>query len=193
MGNSKDLRLTPFSTRSCVSDIVETLGADPRLKLFKIISTPEVNKDNVAFTNNSWSSLIKRGYLMLNNGSNESKINWSDQYNMKIKSFISFYRGRNLNEIKEHNSLFDNLANKLNIDYVEKFDKNELNKNEKHLTILSNSSFLCDDLGKTISKAEEMFNYNAFIHQYEKYGMSKNDFLDAFAFCEQINHDYNTL
>jgi hypothetical protein len=191
MGNQKELRLTPFNTRSCISDIVDTLGVDPRLKLFKIISTPEINKDNLVFTNNSWSSLIKRGYLMLINGSNEAKINWSEQYSVKIKSFMTFYRGRNLYEINDNSHIFTNLANKLGVDYKENLDKNELNKYEKHLTILSNSSFLCNDLNKTINKAEDMLNYNAFLHQYEKYGMTKNDFIDALAFCEQINYDYN--
>ena len=35
-----------------------------------------------------------------------------------------------------------------------------------------------------------MYEYNAFIHQYEKYGLEKADFIEAFAFCEQINYDY---
>ena len=37
---------------------------------------------------------------------------------------------------------------------------------------------------------EELMSVSAFIHQYEKYGLEKADFIEAFAFCEQINYDY---
>ena len=67
---------------------------------------------------------------------------------------------------------------------------NSINSYEKHLTVLSNSNYYCEDIKRTLSKAYEMYEYNAFIHQYEKYGLEKADFIEAFAFCEQINYDY---
>jgi hypothetical protein len=158
--------------------------------MMKIISTPEVSEESVAFTNNNWSSLMKRGYLMLNNGSNESKINWSEQYNIKVKSFMPMYRGRGLEEVYECD-LFEGFAFNRGIGYIPKFDINEINGYEKHLTIVSNSNFFYNDLTKTINKASDMFSYGAFIHQYEKYDMDRSDFIDAFAYCEQIRADYN--
>ena len=64
-------------------------------------------------------------------------------------------------------------------------------KNNDNLTILANSNLYCSNIKKCLSKAYEMYEYNAFIHQYEKYGLKKEDFIDAFSFCEKIISDYN--
>ncbi len=159
----------------------------------RIISTPEIPDSHLAFTNNNWFSIVKRGYHMLTNNSNESKIDWSDKQSLKLQSVMSIYRGRNLNEIENNsvNSLCTN--NYPYTNFTEKFDANEINQSDKHLTILNNSNFLEKEIKQTLIKSLKMFEFKAFVHQYEKYGMDHNDFLDAFAFCEQILFDYNNL
>lgn len=203
---NKDTKIRPFVTKSFLSEIIELLGVDPRLKLMKIISTPEIPEEHIVYTNNSWSSLMKRAYQMLITKSNESKIDWGDIFSnannnkfktpVKINSMMSIYRGKNLEELDELNSTNNNPIRNLCkdnnlISHQENFDKNEICKYEKHLTLLNNSNFLCEDMRNTLNKAYEMYEFNAFVHQYEKYGMEKQDFLDAFAFCEQIVFDYN--
>jgi hypothetical protein len=192
LGNVSETKVKPFMCTSHLTDIVESLAMDPRYKMMKVISTPEVNEESLAFTNNNWLSLMKRGYLMLNNGSNEAMINWSEQNRLRLKAFLPIYRGRNLSEVDEADGMFHDLAIKHGINgLVQKFDKNEINNYEKHMTILSNSSFFSEDIGKTIKKASDMLSHDAFMHQYEKYDMERTDFLDAIAFCEQIKFDYN--
>jgi len=161
--------------------------------MMRIISTPEIPEDHQVFTNNNWNSIIKKGFNLLISNSSEAKVSWSNSVNVKIKSLIALYRGRNLDDLND--DLYSTLKGKyskekLNYDFFEKKDRNEINNYEKHLTLLSNSNFISNDLSSTITKAQNMLFNKAFLHQYEKYGMEVSDFLDSIAFCEQINYDY---
>jgi len=62
--------------------------------------------DHIKFTNNSWASLIKRGHNLTVNNSNEAKMNWSTNVNIKIRSILCFYRGVGSFEKKAEESLF---------------------------------------------------------------------------------------
>lgn len=212
---SKTYRINSF-----ISDIIYFLGMNPKLKFNQIISTPEVPPENLQFTNDSWNSLSKRGLQILKTGSNESKIDWSPFSNEKvnINSIIEIYRGKNIenmvddmnninnnansNLYKGKNNKFENVNNMNDISCLKKYctdmnikesrykDEHTINNYDKHLTILANSNLYCKNIQKCLSKAYEMYEYNAFIHQYEKYGLEKGDFIDAFSFCEQIISDY---
>ena len=211
---SKTYRINSF-----ISDIIYFLGMNPKLKFNQIISTPEVPPENLQFTNDSWNSLTKRGLQILKTGSNESKIDWSPFSTTKINvnSIIEIYRGKNvenmvddtnninnsaINKYKGKNNKLDNINNMNDIGCLKNFclnsniresrykDDHNINNYDKHLTILANSSLYCKNIQNCLSKAYEMYEYNAFIHQYEKYGLEKGDFVEAFSFCEQIIHDY---
>ena len=211
---SKSYRINSF-----ISDIIYFLGTDPKLKFNQIISTPEVSPENLQFTNDSWNSLSKRGLQILKTGSNESKIDWSFYNSDKVNanSIIEIYRGKNIenisddmsninsnamNQYKGKNNKFENVNNLNDISCLKKYcndmkvkegrykDEHNICGYDKHLTILANSNLYCTNIQKTLAKAYEMYEYNAFIHQYEKYGLEKGDFVDAFSFCEQIIHDY---
>ena len=167
------------------------LGINPKLKFNRIISTPEIPPENLKFTNNSWSSLTKRGAQMMKNKSNESRIDWTNNQTISNNTVVSIYRGRNLNEIPlNEENVLERACHESKIKSKVYKDVNSINSYEKHLTVLSNSNYYCEDIKRTLSKAYEMYEYNAFIHQYEKYGLEKADFIEAFAFCEQINYDY---
>ena len=117
-------------------------------------------------------------------------MNWSNNLTYKLKSLYSVYRGSNLSEIDE--TIMQNKSNYLNnnVAYVGKKDIHEFMKVESSVSFLANYNFVDQEMRNTIDKATEMFSYNAYIHQYTKYGMEKDDFRDAIAFCEQINFDY---
>ena len=148
-----------------------------------------------------------------------SYYNVSDKVN--VNSLIEIYRGRNVENIVDevnnniqsnlpnlykgkNNAKFDNVTNMNDISVIKKFcseknikefkykDEHCINNYDKHLTILANSNLYCSNIKKCLNKAYEMYEYNAFIHQYEKYGLKKDDFIDAFSFCEQIISDYNS-
>jgi len=193
MGKDIMIKQKPFMLNSFISEIIYYMGMNTKLKFNRMICTPEVPDENLKFTNDSWNSLNKRACQMMKNYSNESKMDWSNNISVSNNKAMCIYRGRGLNEFekeKEKENFIGNFCKKNGIKFKEYMDVNGINNYEKHLTLLTNSNYYCRDIRKTLQKAYEMYEYNAFIHQYEKYGFSKNDFLEAFAFCEQIIYDY---
>uniref|UniRef100_A0A8C6ZFN4 Tubulin delta chain n=1 Tax=Nothoprocta perdicaria TaxID=30464 RepID=A0A8C6ZFN4_NOTPE len=67
------------------------------------------------------------------------------------------------------------------------------NKYEKSAALVSNSQFLLKPLDKLVGKAWNMFASKAYIHQYTKYGIEEDDFLDSFTALEQVISSYTTL
>ena len=213
---NNDFKTKSYRINSFISDIIYALGNDPKLKFNQIISTPEVPPENLKFTNDSWNSLSKRGLQLLKTGSNESKIDWSYYNNapkVKVNSLIEIYRGKNVeniftNDNKQNNNLFKgknrfdaptdmndvscikDYCQEMKINELRYRDDHSINSYDKHLTLLANSNLYCENIRKCLSKSYEMYEYNAFIHQYEKYGLEKGDFIDTFSFCEQIINDY---
>jgi len=59
--------------------------------------------------------------------------------------------------------------------------------------MLSNSQTFVPPINNSIQKAWEMFNARAYLHQYEKFGLSEDDFIDSFAVVEQMVADYSRL
>ncbi|XP_072603715.1 tubulin delta chain isoform X3 [Vulpes vulpes] len=61
-------------------------------------------------------------------------------------------------------------------------------KYEKSAALVSNSQFLLKPLDTIVGKAWNMFASKAYIHQYTKFGIEEEDFLDSFTLLEQIFH-----
>uniref|UniRef100_A0A3P9PS10 Tubulin delta chain n=1 Tax=Poecilia reticulata TaxID=8081 RepID=A0A3P9PS10_POERE len=67
------------------------------------------------------------------------------------------------------------------------------NKYEKSATLVSNSQALLRPLDDMVRKAWNMFASRAYIHQYVKFGISEEDFLDSFTSLEQVISSYSEL
>uniref|UniRef100_A0A3B4UDC8 Tubulin delta chain n=1 Tax=Seriola dumerili TaxID=41447 RepID=A0A3B4UDC8_SERDU len=67
------------------------------------------------------------------------------------------------------------------------------NKYEKSATLVSNSQALLRPLDNMVGKAWNMFASRAYIHQYIKFGISEEDFLDSFTSLEQVVASYSQL
>uniref|UniRef100_A0A3Q3JHZ4 Tubulin delta chain n=1 Tax=Monopterus albus TaxID=43700 RepID=A0A3Q3JHZ4_MONAL len=67
------------------------------------------------------------------------------------------------------------------------------NKYEKSATLVSNSQALLKPLDNMVAKAWNMFASRAYIHQYVKFGISEEDFLDNFTSLEQVISSYSEL
>uniref|UniRef100_A0A3Q2E7M6 Tubulin delta chain n=1 Tax=Cyprinodon variegatus TaxID=28743 RepID=A0A3Q2E7M6_CYPVA len=67
------------------------------------------------------------------------------------------------------------------------------NKYEKSATLVSNSQALLRPLDDMVRKAWNMFASRAYIHQYDKFGISEEDFLDSFTSLEQVIASYSQL
>lgn len=67
------------------------------------------------------------------------------------------------------------------------------NHYEKSATLLSNSQSPVAPLNSVVQKAWNMFTSRAYVHQYLKYGMMEDHFVDSFAATEQIIRNYSSL
>ncbi|XP_031513358.1 tubulin delta chain isoform X4 [Papio anubis] len=66
-------------------------------------------------------------------------------------------------------------------------------KYEKSAVLVSNSQFLVKPLDMIVGKAWNMFASKAYIHQYTKFGIEEEDFLDSFTSLEQVVASYCNL
>ncbi|XP_007449142.1 PREDICTED: tubulin delta chain isoform X2 [Lipotes vexillifer] len=66
-------------------------------------------------------------------------------------------------------------------------------KYEKSAALVSNSQFLVKPLDMIVGKAWNMFASKAYIHQYTKFGIEEEDFLDSFTLLEQVIASYCNL
>nr|KAF6417554.1 tubulin delta 1 [Molossus molossus] len=66
-------------------------------------------------------------------------------------------------------------------------------KYEKSAALVSNSQFLVQPLDMIVGKAWNMFASKAYIHQYTKFGIEEEDFLDSFTLLEQVVASYRNL
>ncbi|XP_022365342.1 tubulin delta chain isoform X2 [Enhydra lutris kenyoni] len=66
-------------------------------------------------------------------------------------------------------------------------------KYEKSAALVSNSQFLLKPLDTIVGKAWNMFASKAYIHQYTKFGLEEEDFLDSFTLLEQVVASYCNL
>ncbi|PNJ65708.1 TUBD1 isoform 14 [Pongo abelii] len=66
-------------------------------------------------------------------------------------------------------------------------------KYEKSAVLVSNSQFLVKPLDTIVGKAWNMFASKAYIHQYTKFGIEEEDFLDSFTSLEQVVASYCNL
>ncbi|XP_058416490.1 tubulin delta chain isoform X3 [Diceros bicornis minor] len=67
------------------------------------------------------------------------------------------------------------------------------NKYEKSAALVTNSQFLVKPLDKIVGKAWNMFASKAYVHQYTKFGIEEEDFLDSFTLLEQVVSSYCNL
>ncbi|XP_053563311.1 tubulin delta chain isoform X2 [Bombina bombina] len=67
------------------------------------------------------------------------------------------------------------------------------NKYEKSATLVSNSQCLLKPLDNIVHKAWNMFASKAYVHQYTKFGIEEEEFLESFTILEQIIASYTNL
>lgn len=61
------------------------------------------------------------------------------------------------------------------------------------LALATNNNSVCQTLDKIIEQAWKLFNHQAYLHQYEKYGITTNKFKDVFEKLESVMNSYQTL
>lgn len=96
---------------------------------------------------------------------------------------------------------YDDLRNKeLYVDWTATSDQltclsqeRRLLNQDKFLTLITNNSQVHQSLDGVVDKAWRAYTHSAFLHQYKKFGLEEDDFLEAFAKMENVIKDYKNL
>ncbi|CAJ1065752.1 tubulin delta chain [Xyrichtys novacula] len=198
-------------SRNPLGELVGSLACHPEYKLLSVSTIPQMPSSSIAYSTFSWPGLLKHlRQMLISNSKMEECIDWQVQlpsasertrtllgssFNTSLANLL-ILRGKDVYSA-ETGSFEDPALYSSWLSPEEAFNvwKSPVifNKYEKSATLVSNSKALLRPLDNMLGKAWNMFASRAYIHQYVKFGISEEDFLDSFTFLEQVISSYNQL
>ncbi|XP_076591436.1 tubulin delta chain isoform X2 [Chaetodon auriga] len=198
-------------SRNPVGELVSALACHPEYKLLSVCTIPQMSSASMAYSAFSWPGLLKHlRQMLISNAKMEEGIDWQvrppagsertgslmgPSFNTSLANLL-ILRGRDV--YSAETAGFDDPG--LYTSWLpsgEAFNSWKspvpFNKYEKSATLVSNSRALLRPLDNMVGKAWNMFASRAYIHQYIKFGISEEDFLDSFASLEQVVSSYSQL
>mmetsp|Transcript_13118 Transcript_13118/g.17159 ORF Transcript_13118/g.17159 Transcript_13118/m.17159 type:complete len:442 (+) Transcript_13118:62-1387(+) len=166
---------------------------------------PQVAEEAIEFSSDSWQALNKRLYQMNLCGKHvESEIDWSLRSRTKVGmekqwssslANITFSRGTESenSEPKQFSEEIHRYPVWYDSPSISCWTPSGYHGHDKFVSLLSNSQACLEFLDQTTMKAYEMFESQAYVHQYTTYGLQHQDFMDSFAQMEQIIVNYQSL
>uniref|UniRef100_A0A1A8QJ03 Tubulin delta chain n=1 Tax=Nothobranchius rachovii TaxID=451742 RepID=A0A1A8QJ03_9TELE len=207
--------LTPDSygvySRNPLGELVSALACHPEYKLLSVSTVPQMPSSSIAFSTFSWPALLKHlRQMLISNTRMEVGIDW------QVRPPPTSERTRSLTQGGFNTSLANLLILRGKDVYSAETGGFEdpaiytpwlrseeafslwkspvsFDKYEKFATLVSNSQALLRPLDDMVRKAWNMFASRAYIHQYIKYNISEEDFLDSFTSLEQVISSYGQL
>ncbi|XP_053176949.1 tubulin delta chain [Scomber japonicus] len=198
-------------SRNPLGELVSALTCHPEYKLLSVSSIPQMPSSSIAYSTFSWPGLLKHlRQMLISNAKMEEGIDW------QVRPLAGSERTRSLTGPSFNTSLANLLILRGKDVYSAEtggFEDPALytswlssgeaftlwkspvpfNKYEKSATLVSNSQALLKPLDNMVGKAWNMFASRAYIHQYTKFGISEEDFLDSFTSLEQVISSYSQL
>ncbi|XP_025707180.1 tubulin delta chain isoform X2 [Callorhinus ursinus] len=125
----------------------------------------------------------------------KASLNRGLHFNMSIANLV-ILRGKDVHSADlggfKDSALYTSWLEPINAFNVWKTQR-AFSKYEKSAALVSNSQFLLKPLDTIVGKAWNMFASKAYIHQYTKFGIEEEDFLDSFTLLEQVVASYCNL
>ncbi|KAL4449266.1 hypothetical protein ABPG74_015648 [Tetrahymena malaccensis] len=177
------------------NDIYDLLLTDPRYKILSIKNVPQMPDASKSFQNDQWSALEKRIFQMQISNSMESNINWSKKIDSGIRSLGNILIGRGIDVQKQKFEMFaePQIYKNQRVNYRYYKDSHQFNNNEKSISMISNSQFCVEPLSIISNRAHQMYREKAYLYQYEKYGISQEEFFQSLAMFDQILFNYQSI
>ncbi|XP_054649579.1 tubulin delta chain [Dunckerocampus dactyliophorus] len=198
-------------SRNPLGELVSALVCHPEYKLLSVSTIPQMHSSSIAYSTFLWPALLKHlRQMLISNTKMEEGINWQvrplpvsertqsltgSRFNISLANLL-ILRGKDV--FSADTGGFGDAA--LYSSWLPPKDAFSLwkcpvtfNKYEKTATLVSNSQALLEPLDNMVRKAWNMFAARAYIHQYSKYGISEEDFLNGFTSVEQIISSYSQL
>ncbi|XP_056412652.1 tubulin delta chain [Hyla sarda] len=200
-------------SRNPLGELMESLVPHPEFKLLGLGNIPQMSEHSLAYSTFTWHGLIKHlRQMLIANAKMEEGINWQVQLPSKLASGrnslaaelqfnksvanLAMFRGKDIEEASPEGfrepALYTSWLPPDNSFSIWKTPR-AFNKYEKSATLMSNSQGLLKPLDTIVGKAWTMFASKAYVHQYTKYGIEEEDFLQSFTTLEQIISSYSTL
>lgn len=182
-----------------LDEIAESLCAHPGYRLLNVRSIPQVSERSKAFTSRTWRGLLKHlRQMLIADSSLEEGINWNISLRHKsINRSIAgrlILRGTGAYDVDVDTFRAPELYAPWAMDrFHVRRDTRQLCGNEKSATLLSNSQSVVPPIERALSKAWEMFESHAYVHQYTRHGVEEGDFVASLIRTEQIVKNYKSI
>ncbi|KAL9654323.1 hypothetical protein ABK040_010354 [Willaertia magna] len=191
-------------------DPIQQLCCHPAYKLINSRIIPQISNRAKDYSNFIWDGLLKHLYqMMIADSKIEECINWKVNVNDKrwdsvINKSIAnllILRGKDINTINYQQHVQPFLHPKLYSSFIPPQEAMKIfvnrdvgfNGYDKTAFMLSNCQSVINPLNRTIVKAFEMYNCNAYLHHYKRYKVGKEEMTDMFCKVEQILFDYQQI
>ncbi|XP_046279091.1 tubulin delta chain isoform X2 [Marmota monax] len=154
--------------RNPLGDLMENLVPHPEFKMLGIRNIPQMSENSLAYSTFTWTGLLKHLRQMLISNAKMEEEGFKDPalYTSWLQPDIAF-----------------------NVWKIQR----AFNRYEKSAALVSNSQFLVKPLDMIVGKAWNMFASKAYVHQYTKFGIEEEDFLDSFTLLEQVVSSYSNI
>ena len=174
------------------------LAPHPLYRLTTVRTLPQIRKGAEAFTCESWTALQRR---MLHLCENASMVDGPSAGTTEVRAV-----SRN-HMISASMFLWGNAASEASLEPLRKMplwqhsvdgmqvhsDGHTVGGLERSLGIISNCQAVLPALASTSSRATSMLRVSAYLHQYERYGLSYEEMSEAILGLLQAQHDYEQL
>jgi len=177
---------------SLVDDVAH-LCAHPGLKYLDVKMTPQTPDSSVAFTFDTWTSLLKTMERMSTLGVQSERGISRDLSrplppDQTCRSYASTLILRGLGAQQTARQFVEQASPSIAVHWSDKSTTYQ-----RSAALLSNSQSVLPVLQRPIYKAAEMFRARAFLHQYTGYGLEDGDFKTAFQVLGQSIENYKAL
>ncbi|XP_034360394.1 tubulin delta chain [Arvicanthis niloticus] len=201
--------------RNLLGDLMEHLVPHPEFKMLGVRNIPQMSAESLAYSTFTWAGLLKHlRQMLISSAKMEEGIDWQvrpplsglppigkvsahkePQFNTSLANLV-ILRGREVHSADVEGfkdpALYASWLEPVDAFSVWKTQR-AFDKYEKSAALVSNSQLLVKPLNMIVGKAWNMFSSKAYIHQYTKFGMEEEDFLDSFTLLEQVVASYGSL
>ncbi|XP_040192871.1 tubulin delta chain isoform X1 [Rana temporaria] len=202
-----------YYSKNHLGELMECLVPHPEFKMLGLRNIPQMSEHSLAYSTFTWHGLIKHlRQMLIANAKMEEGINWQIQppshpktEKISLKTCMQFnkslanlaiFRGKDIESASpdgfQDSALYTSWLSPADAFTIWKSPR-AFNKYEKSATLVSNSQCLLKPLDTIVEKAWNMFASKAYVHQYTKYGIDEEDFLQCFTTLEQVISSYSNL
>lgn len=170
------------------------LAAHPLYRLTTVRALPQIRKGAEAFTSDAWTALQRRMLQLCEHGTMVDRPSASPEaMHCRTVSASTFLWGDGATDASleplRRMPLWQHSVDGMQVHA----DGHHVGGLERSLGIVSNCQAVLPALCSTTSRATSMLRASAYLHQYERYGLSRDEMSEAILVMLQAQHDYEQL